>query len=166
MTLSSIPWQDPRDLAQAALFFQTVDRQHKNRLVRVREIACEIREHLEALSFPVEQLCSQTCPSCQDNCCERATIWYDFKDLVCLYFGAGGFPARQIYKVRGDSGARCIHLAREGCKLSRKDRPFVCTWYFCPDQKQAGIFETSGMDTTLSHIKDLRNHMETLFCRV
>jgi hypothetical protein len=31
---------------------------------------------------------------------------------------------------------RCRYLGPRGCRLSRLDRPWVCTWYLCPTQRE------------------------------
>ena len=96
-----IPWQQPRELEEAALFFHTIDQVHGRSMAPVWSLAREIRNRLDALSHCIDELCRLTCPVCTDICCRRATIWYDFKDLACLYFAGDGFPGQQIERVRG-----------------------------------------------------------------
>ncbi|MCP3931592.1 MAG: hypothetical protein GY705_21110 [Bacteroidetes bacterium] len=120
---------------------------------------------MASLDNPMQDLCRETCPGCDDNCCIRATIYYDFKDLLFLYLYSGRLPQMQIIKQKSCS---CPNLASQGCILPRQKRPFVCTWYICPRQKaeiyQAG--ETSKLveiEKTIKLIQAARNTLEDTF---
>lgn len=158
----SVPWQDRAIFQEAVGFLSRMDRIGGQELDPVRGLAGEIQCCFDQISDKLDEICSLTCPECSDNCCERATIWYDFRDLVYLYFSPGRMPECQIVKVKGMS--RCPHLEPSGCTLARSRRPFVCTWYFCPEQK---AMPSCGIpnETTLK-IKKLRSRMEDVFCRI
>lgn len=163
-----IPWQQAREFEEVAIFFHTIDRVHAMALGPVSGLAREIRDRLDSLSCHIDRLCALTCPHCRDICCRRATIWYDFKDLVYLYFSGDGLPERQIIKVGGEEGnaSACLHLTDRGCRLPRNERPFVCTWYLCPDQKLADPAAFNFISEQLGEVKTLRNEMESVFCRI
>lgn len=146
------------------LFFRTIENVNQKRLYPVHALAREIRDLLDALSDPIEHLCSATCPGCKDICCERATIWYDFKDLVYLYFGMGRLPEKQIKKIPGPVRPQCSNLTETGCRLPRRERPFVCTWYFCPDLTKNPQYRNTPFSTKIEEIKELRSRMEEAFC--
>ncbi len=154
-----IPWQKKTEFEEATLFLTTVDSNRGHDLDPVRSLAGEIQMIFREMGPDLDSLCAATCPDCRDNCCKRATIWYDFKDLLYLFLGPGLLPECQISK---DGGCSC--LTDKGCVLPRSERPFVCTWYFCPDQKE-GAF-TLGLAEKNQQLKDLRNQMETEFCRI
>ena len=96
---SNIPWQMDEEWNQVLLSLKAIDSKGKDRLLELFRIAKKIKNEFEIMSEPMEQLCSCTCIECEDICCARATIWFDFKDLLYIYFGTGQFPESQIKKV-------------------------------------------------------------------
>jgi hypothetical protein len=58
-------------------------------------------------------------------------------------------------------------IIKKGCILPRIARPFVCTWYLCPAQKEylAHYYPKLilDFDQTLFDIKELRNKIEKEF---
>jgi hypothetical protein len=168
---SCIPWQGKKEWQALSPFFDTIKKVNDTNLDPVYKRAEAIRQLFESLSRPMDDLCAATCINCRDICCQKATIWYDFKDLLYLYFAFDKLPEAQISKNKDNSGlCHCGHFSATGCLLSRLERPFVCTWYLCPDQKTV---ITSGRTTDgknfpeiISHIKRLRNEMEREFCGI
>ena len=145
--------------------------QYKRDLEKAHDMAAMIKDQFELLESAVDKLCARTCIDCQDICCNHATIWYDFKDLLYVYFSTGSFPKHQIEKVKSEKkGSFCCHFTPRGCRLPRTLRPFVCTWYFCPEQIQFLKTITPDLkikiDKTLFQIKVLRNNIEMLFIDV
>lgn len=163
---SLIPWQEKFQWQEMGLFLDTIERLHGHSLEPVRAFARKICSLYDSLSDPITQLCVSTCPDCKDVCCERATIWYDFKDILCLYFGLGILPVAQIKKIPGQNRPRCVHLEETGCRLPRRERPFVCTWYFCPDQAKSIPHQNTFFIDRLEKIKGLRQGMEKAFCSI
>jgi hypothetical protein len=161
--MTAIPWQDPATFQEACFFLATMDRARPRAFARVRETAAQIAGLMTQLDPEMAAMCRVTCPDCRDNCCARATIWYDFKDLLFLYFNALPLPDRQIRKqVRGGSPT-CIHLTETGCDLQRLRRPFVCTWYLC--ERQKNMAGTHGIQAGILKSQVLRREMEDIFCR-
>ncbi len=163
-SIDPIPWQGKPEWQEVALFFDTIERVHTNALGLVRILAHKIVSLYDDLSDPIEELCVSICPDCNDICCERATIWYDFKDILYLYFGPDKFPGSQIKKIPGRNRSHCVNLTKTGCLLPRKERPFVCTWYFCPDQKIC--CPDTSIPEKINEIKLLRQKMEAIFCSI
>lgn len=166
--LSNIPWQMAEDWNQVLLSFKAIENKGKNKLTELFSIAKKIQKKFEIVSEPIESLCSCTCVKCEDICCLRATIWFDFKDLLYIYFATGKFPESQIKKITLKNQIRtCSCLTKKGCILSRIERPFVCTWYFCPTQKEylKQYYPKLILDfeQTLLNIKELRNKIEEEF---
>ena len=159
--MTAVPWQETAAFRQACLFFGTIDSARPLCFVRVREMAAQIMALLNRLDRELEGMCRLTCPDCKDNCCARATIWYDFRDLLFLYFSGQPLPDRQIEKREIRSEKFCVHLTAAGCDLPRCKRPFVCTWYICPAQKTF----SPRVQEDIRQIKSLRREMEDLFCR-
>lgn len=168
---TQIPWSSAGEWYQVLFFIKRIHTLYRDKLGPVSDMAGKIRQYYEDLSVPIENLCSHTCVTCCDICCVRATIWFDLKDLLYIYFGLNVFPEAQIMKSNpADQKTGCSHFSKKGCTLARTERPFVCTWYFCPAQgeylnryypeiKQA-------MDQRLIKIKTLRNEMEAAFIRI
>lgn len=158
-----IPWQNPAAMTEIKLYFSILERNRPHAFEEIRDRSRRIDGIISELDPLLGKLCRLTCPDCQDNCCERATIWYDFKDLLRLYSGSGSFPSRQISRKEGLYGVVCCHLSEMGCILPRVNRPFVCTWYICPAQKsQAGF---PKVQEQMVQVKKLRDEMETLFAK-
>jgi hypothetical protein len=113
----------------------------------------------------MEELCRVTCPDCKDICCRRSWVWADFKDLLFFHLADIAVPDRQLLSQQGDD---CRYGSAEGCCLERVQRPFVCTWYVCPDQSEH-LRQTPAkmlcVSSSLQEIKALRNEMEATFIR-
>ena len=166
---TEIPWRTQDQWQALTLFFNTIQKEVGQKdLVPVSRRASAICQLFAGLSRPMDDLCAATCISCREICCERATIWYDWKDLVYLYFAFGRLPSAQITRVERAGGKRCcVHFSNTGCTLSRLERPFVCTWYLCPEQKKISTSRQTGDGETLlekiAHIKRLRREMTSRF---
>ncbi|MDC3237286.1 hypothetical protein OAT93_00985 [bacterium] len=165
---SVIPWQTDEEWNQVLLSLQAIESKGKKRLTKLFGTAKKIQKNFEMMSESMEKLCSYTCINCEDICCLRATIWFDFKDLLYIYFATGRFPESQIKKVPLKNKIRaCNFFTKKGCILPRIERPFVCTWYLCPAQKKhLAYYDPKHLlyfERTLLDIKDLRNKIETEF---
>ena len=158
----NIPWTDPDEFNRVLSALSFLDSRLGPKLDPVRETACRIYNSLENADSGIDRLCQVSCPECQDNCCKRATIWYDLRDLLCLHFGPARLPECQIFRINTPKGRDCSRLTPKGCGLPRTERPFVCTWYFCPAQKL--IPQYLSVVNEIDQIKQLRSEMEDLFC--
>ncbi len=98
---------------------------------RLETLAQSIAAGIAEADADLDRLCRLSCPSCVDICCVRATVWYDFRDLLFLFCLQQKLPSAQIATKKGKG---CDHLRAAGCELPRVVRPFVCTWYICPAQ--------------------------------
>lgn len=176
--LDSAPWNLAEDWDQVYL---TVDQMLKVKPDLCQSLfatASEITNAYERLDKPIQMICESTCINCRDICCIRASIWFDFKDLLYLYFGLSRFPEHQIHKkeIRSDSGLTekkifgCCHLTSKGCGLPRQKRPFVCTWYFCPPQVEILNDHANHLKQIVKPvipiIKELRQKLEEDFIRI
>ena len=172
---TTIPWQSEEAWIQvvlsigktiAALSTQGAE------ITRIRTLAQQIAQGYAELETILEEVCLKSCPTCVDVCCSRATVWYDLKDLLLIYLNTGTLPDRQIYKQPDHS---CCNLTPSGCRLLRSERPFICTWYICPDQKNVieglpdseeklALFRTIDKSTidksTIDKIKTARKELE------
>jgi len=141
---------------------------HRRReLQALKSLVGLIRERIEALDDLMHGLCAATCHCCRDNCCRRATVWYDFKDLLAFHLGMAPVPGRQLTKA---TGAPCPHLVSRGCSLTRIQRPFVCTWFICSAQRrildQWPASRGTFLMNSLKALKDGRNRLENNYIQI
>jgi len=92
-----------------------------------------IKAEYEAIFPLLDRACAATCPWCPTPCCLVADARFDLKDLLFIHLTRGPLPLGQ---PRGDGHAVCRYLGPSGCLLRRLSRPWICTWYLCPMQKQ------------------------------
>ncbi|MFW2367100.1 MAG: hypothetical protein ACN4GW_11830 [Desulforhopalus sp.] len=152
------PWKSPEDWFQVNFSFEHIGLRQWQKLQSAKKIADQIDNKLRAIDGDLEILCDTTCPSCVDICCKKATVWYDFTDLLYLYFSSARLPAGQISRKADLS---CSHLTPTGCELNRIMRPFICTWYICPDQKD--ISSGQKLQNSIQNIQILRKQLEEEF---
>jgi len=139
-------------------------------LAALRMLAKQIVQGYHDIEPVLNRACAITCPSCAEVCCMRATVWYDLKDLLVLYLAQGRFPKRQIYRNADNS---CCNLTHSGCRLPRLERPFICTWYICPEQKQAlaglpglGLdYTAESVSATMEKIQSVRKALEEAYIK-
>ena len=129
---STIPWAPP-DQWQAvnrAIRFHC-DRYPENFKSAV-SLAQKTKRRLQTI-FPVlDEMCADSCPWCPEPCCLKASVWFDFKDLLFLHFNEQPIPPAQ---PKANLNMPCRYLGSRGCRLPRMTRPWICTWYLCPTQK-------------------------------
>lgn len=161
----TIPWSAPDQWAQACLSItRTVESQRAN-LDSAFTMAKHIDRLYRHLDDGLNSLCSTTCTRCSAVCCNHATLWYDFHDLLYMYLSSDSFPEEQVSKKDDRS---CVHLQSGGCALKRWQRPFICTWYICQPQKEILLSwpvagELQDILPTIDKIKRLRKQMEKSF---
>ncbi len=146
---------------------RTAIQHHDDRLDGVRMLAAQIRARTEALDPYMHALCAETCPHCAQNCCRRATVWLDFRDLLGLHLGPDPIPPGQLTATTNQT---CRYLTESGCVLPRPQRPFVCTWFICAAQKLLAKKWPSSHShffwNSLSAIKNGRKELENEFIQI
>ncbi len=158
------PWNKPEDWNQIQQFFEVTfntEADFSSSRCWAEDIALKMSE----IDNNLQDLCTKTCTHCHEVCCLKATLWYDFNDLLFCFLRKGKIPERQISR-KGDGA--CCHLDRNGCLLQRIDRPFICTWYICQQQRE--LSEEKQQQTivrnliaSLNIIKASRKRMEKCF---
>ena len=163
--LSSVPWTTPALWQEANASLADAIQTHGHALAGSRRQAWQTRRLLESIFPHMDVLCEQTCPACTDICCQRAWVWTDFRDLLFCHLAGVDPPGRQLLNREG---GHCRYGGPEGCRLERIRRPFVCTWYLCPEQMQRLRQAPTKMkivSESLQQIKSCRKKMETSFIR-
>jgi hypothetical protein len=157
------PWQSRSDWEQVGSFFRKSLVNTSTQSTLENHVSA-IAQKLVVVDHLFEGLCELTCTSCTDLCCTRATVWYDYRDLLFHYIHTKTIPARQIIREKGQN---CPQLTVSGCRLQRLHRPFICTWYLCPDQKRKldtfGKTKLDDLCALLVDIKRERQLMELVF---
>ena len=164
---TSIPWSHPSSWHAAQLSFN----HHTARLSSVREsllpLAQNIELRLHAVAGQMKALCARTCTYCPDPCCLKASVWYDFRELLGLHLYGKSLPMGQPITNYGDI---CRYFSHSGCTLPRLIRPWICTWYICP--VQARWLRTQpgeagrNLDRALGQIKSRRSALEEKYISV
>jgi hypothetical protein len=80
----------------------------------------------------MEELAAATCTRCPNPCCLTAKPWFDLKDLLVIHLSGRTPQDAQTIATMKD---RCRYLGPRGCRLDRPDRPWICSWYLCPTQR-------------------------------
>lgn len=160
---AAIPWQTAKKWCQIQAALKHTVAQYQGALGQALATAADIRTLLTDI-FPMMTLAGQAhCRNCMDPCCVRAYVYYDFCDLLYFTLADIAAPAGQ---PRSDRRQTCRYLQKSGCMLNREQRPWICTWYLCPPQKQWFIEQGPMGEVILQKIKKvqaLRKQMEAVF---
>jgi hypothetical protein len=160
-----IPWNTPALWHEANAGFAHVLHRNHRATDASRRLAHELLAQMAALFPLMDRLCRTTCPTCSDVCCRHACVWIDFRDLLFLHLAGLSVPDGQLLGGRGE---HCRFACPDGCRLDRIRRPFICTWYLCPDQTRCLREDPAEMRRTtkcLQRMKHLRRDMEIAFIR-
>jgi hypothetical protein len=159
---------NPADWQTTLTHLQTKITACSNGLASAQKLSKQIVVRYDRISPLLESLCRHTCPTCVDNCCRRATVWYDRRDLLTIYLATGSFPSGPVITRPHQP---CNKLGEAGCTLQRSARPFVCSWYLCPPQKQILQLNETGVQPSpatiiaaeLFAIKEARKTIDSSF---
>jgi hypothetical protein len=163
----TIPWVDEEAWAEVVFSISRAVEAMGSKADAMKIISQQIVQAYADIDTVLDMVCLMSCPACSEVCCSRATVWYDLKDLLTVYLNAGEFYDKQIYR-RPDRS--CCNLTPSGCRLIRAERPFICTWYICPDQKN--VFnqmldkdQRSGFFRWIDDRKKARKELEQLYVK-
>ena len=162
--MGPVPWSTDRLWAEAQAALRSSLAQNKARLAPARRHAGAIAHYLDCLADLFDQLAPSTCEVCRDPCCGHAKVWLNFQDLLFIQLLGVTPPPHQL---RRNLYEPCRFLGPQGCLLPYLSRPWICTWYFCPDLHRSikRDIPGGGMQTAVwaRRIKSLRNAMETAY---
>lgn len=154
------PWDDQNSWNQIRQYFEHTFASDTD-FSDCRFLAASITTKLAQVDDTLHELCSITCSYCLEVCCYKATVWYDFRDLLFLYLVKGDIPDKQITRR---TNSACVQLGQKGCKLKRLERPFICTWYICGRQHE--LLENRHQDSVdrnfLTHLSDIQANRKLL----
>ena len=130
---ASPPWGEPGQWAEINARISAALRSGKSGTEGLRRLGKTLSDRIAALIPFMEELAAATCVRCPAPCCLSAKIWFDAKDLLVLHLSKLPPPPAQTIGKMAD---RCRYIGPRGCRLDRLGRPWVCTWYLCPTQRQ------------------------------
>lgn len=164
---SSVPWASRREWRAAHQAIAYHLRRHPTDLAPIKSRAQTLQSCLKAV-FPImDELCAASCPWCPEACCLKASVWFDFKDLLFMHFNSLSIPPCQ---PKANFKNPCCFLGSRGCRLPRINRPWICTWYLCPTQtailRKDHPAECESLKQAFSRIKSERNLMEKEYLRI
>jgi hypothetical protein len=161
---AAIPWATDAQWQEVHAAFKVSLGRWPSRMEQARFQAAAIAHHLDRLADFFAQLASVTCAVCPAPCCRHATVWLDFQDLLFLHLHGEPLPSHQL---RRNLHAPCRYLGARGCRLPHRSRPWICSWYICPDLRRAiaqnvpgGGVQTAAWQT---RIKSRRDAMEAAY---
>lgn len=161
------PWETRKSWQAANFSIRSLLERHPRKMQPLFQTAGEIRQRLDVLDAIYDELCPQTCPLCPEPCCARADVWFDLRDLLFVH---AGFLPVPLENPRKPDHLPCWFLGPGGCRLPRKSRPWICTWYLCPAQKHrlqnrrpAAFIQ---LRTLTEEIGEYRKQLEKHFIRV
>ena len=158
------PWSDPSEWRAVNDAMAATLGNRASRFGPARSVANAILSRVRHLDRFLDALCADTCATCGDNCCRRATVWYDFKDLLGFHLGGAPIPVRQLAL---SPERACRFLTSSGCTMPRTQRPFVCNWFICAAQKREmaawPLSHRTFLINSLFALKVGRNRMEKHF---
>ena len=165
--ISMPPWSSQGSWQEANHALEFAIKRHRNQMSELQALARRITQRIESLDALLEDLCRKACPACRDSCCQRARVWFDFKDLLVMHLGANINLPDQL---RGPNDSSCRYLSRTGCMLQRVQRPYICTWYLCAMLKEQ-LMQRAPSDRTylmnsLAAVKAARIELENQFIRI
>lgn len=157
------PWHTAEQWREINVTFGYLKRRYGTELNRAQTLAVELQARLTSIFSLMDELCRCTCLSCPKPCCQAATVWFDFQDLLFLHLAGHSPPISQPLH---SNGGRCRFLDPGGCRLPRILRPWICTWYLCPAQTSVLHKHRRCLDDAFLQIKRFRGLMEDEFVSV
>jgi hypothetical protein len=160
------PWSAVTDWVALNRGFQYLIRKSSGSLHAAQQTARRIENDLLLLGALFDELADATCARCPRSCCRDARVWLDFKDLLFIHLSGQLPPAHQL---RREMDERCRFLTPTGCCLPRLSRPWVCTWYVCPAQREVLSRDLIMGEVRLARLRRdvgrMRDRMEDEFVR-
>jgi hypothetical protein len=161
---AAIPWTTEPQWREAQAALKGSLGRWPSRMARARHEAATIAHHLDRLADLFAQLESATCAVCPAPCCRHAKVWLDFQDLLFLHLHGEPLPPHQL---RRNWHEPCRYLGARGCRLPHRARPWICSWYICPDLRRAIAQDVPGGGVQIAawqtRIKSGRDAMEAAY---
>jgi hypothetical protein len=119
----------------------------------IKEKATRFKAAFDRLDPFIQSYTAEVCPYCGTVCCAMRHGIPEFADIVGFLSMGLEVPG---YDLTRDIGGRCQFMGDTGCSLSRIERPYRCTWYFCdPLLKQIEIGPASHYRLFIKDVEGL-----------
>jgi hypothetical protein len=162
-----IPWATPQAWRAANQAVEFHQRLYHREFEVAAALAQKLKLCLKSINSALDELCIDSCPWCPEPCCLKASVCFDFKDLLFLHFNNQPIPPAQ---PKANLGMPCRYLGPKGCRLPRLTRPWICTWYLCPTQtaklRNGQQEKHKLMNGAMAQIKSERNLLENEYIRI
>ncbi len=100
----------------------------RDSLSELFQYAQTLQEAFNRLDGLIESYTSKICPYCGTVCCANKFGFPEYADIIVFLTLGLNIPK---YNLEVDEEAICQFIGEKGCVLSRPNRPYRCTWYFC-----------------------------------
>jgi len=161
---TGVPWPTEALWREIGDAFNSSLSRNTRGMTEARRYAASITHQYDLLADRFDDLAVLSCETCREPCCRHAKVWLDFTDLLYIHLMRVYRPPSQL---RRNLYETCRFLGPRGCRLPRQSRPWICTWYICPTQRQilegqipAGMRQVSAV---FARVKRLRKAMEHAF---
>ena len=163
-SVTPVPWPTDSLWTQAQTALRRSLAANGTRMAPARRQAAAIAHDRGCLAALFEEVAAITCAVCATPCCLHAKVWFDFKDLLFLHLNRKPLPPHQLRRnLRGS----CRYLESRGCHLPHQARPWICSWYICPDLQGAITRDVPGgwvlVDGLRERVKARRDAMEKAY---
>jgi len=150
-------WQTINEILATTLFCL----EERARLIRSAQA---LHGYLDTLGETMSTAAVDSCPTCTTICCLHARPFYNFQDLLYLHLAGLQPPAKgqPVLTTEGQTN-HCQYLRTSGCVLKREVRPWICTWYICPDMKKLLQPQLTMVVPLIDTIKRKREELENTF---
>jgi hypothetical protein len=125
-----LTWHDTERWNEALFLVRSQFGRELDGLIRIREMAAELRGRIDAVDSFIQENTAHVCPDCRKVCCINKHGYYDYQDLI--YISALGLEPPAYSEGIADTDP-CQFLGGTGCLIERSIRPFRCNWHFCSE---------------------------------
>ncbi len=128
--LPELEYGDKKAYRNACSMIDTIFTSSLSDTRRLYELGSAIRIRFNELEPLLDRYTSGICAACHTGCCVNRHGFPDFEDL--LVFKSLGLERVEFDSTLSEHGL-CQFLGEKGCMLSRVQRSYRCTWFFCDD---------------------------------
>ncbi len=128
---SHLPYLDFKDEDGFKATIEALKRFFLDHREELEEVFLRGRAYLAAFDSMdpfIQSYTARICPSCGTVCCAQRHGMPEYADIVGMLAMGVEIPS---YTPGLDPRGECQFMGPRGCVLSRPQRPYRCTWYFC-----------------------------------
>jgi len=126
--LPKLDYRDPERFWQIVRGLDLLFRERQDQLAPVMDLAPALEAAYQRLDPLIQEYTAKVCPYCGTICCANKFGFPEFGDVVVFLSLGLDIPK---YRLDINYEEICQFIGEKGCVLSRPNRPYRCTWYFC-----------------------------------